>query len=137
VAWPQSGTVREVADRLSLSVGLVAKVFEMAVNEGEDMAVTESELCCDVCGTSGNIQVAGSGLGPASFGYCEECIARDAEPLEMIAAAIFTAGGLEVADFEELADISTFDDGQYRDLKYVIDLYPAMEGSIREAFFGD
>jgi hypothetical protein len=36
-----------------------------------------------------------------------------------------------------LQDITTFAEGLYRDLDYVRQVYPKMEDTVRQAFFGD
>ena len=94
------------------------------------------ESYCDVCGRDRPSRVAGSTLGPASLAYCDECVARSAEPLMMVATAIFTAGGPKGSNLSELREVSTFDEGQYHSLDYVIKLYPDLESSVKEAFFG-
>lgn len=92
---------------------------------------------CDVCGREGPARLSASSLGPVSLCYCKECVDRNAEPLLLVGTAIFMRGGLESLDKEDLSSFTTFDDGEYRDLDYVIGLYPEMEGSIREAFFDE
>lgn len=92
---------------------------------------------CDVCGREGPARLSASSLGPVSLCYCKECVDRNAEPLMMIGTAIFTRGGLEGLDKEGLSRFTTFDEGEYRDLDYVIGLYPELEPTIREEFFGE
>lgn len=92
---------------------------------------------CDVCGRKGPARLSASSLGPVTVCYCKECVDRNAEPLMMIGTAIFTRGGLESLDKEDLSSFTTFDAGEYRDLDYVIGLYPEMESSISEEFFGE
>lgn len=93
--------------------------------------------CCDVCGRDRPSKLAASTLGPVSLAYCEECVARGAEPLMMVATAIFIAGGPDGGDLTGLREVVTFDEGHYHSLDYVVELYPDLEKSVTEAFFGD
>jgi hypothetical protein len=101
------------------------------------MQQAEDRSCCDVCGSERQTSVSASSLGPASFAYCTECAHRGAEPMMMVATAIFHLGGIEDTDLTELQDITTFAEGLYRDLDYVRQVYPKMEDTVRQAFFGD
>lgn len=101
------------------------------------MQYGEEVSCCDVCDRERQTKICASGLGPASFAYCSECVDNDAEPLMMVATAIFLRGGIEGTDLSELQDLVTFADGRYRDLDYVRQIYPDLEDTIREDFFGD
>ena len=127
----------DINEALPLSLGLVTRVLAKLVSEGESMEEEASEKCCDVCGRDRPSKVAASTLGPVSLAYCNECVARSAEPLMMVATAIFTAGGPQESNLSELREVFTFDEGQYHSLDYVIKLYPDLESSVKEAFFGD
>lgn len=104
-----------------------------------DLTVSDinEQLQCDVCGKIGDAKVFASSLGPASFAYCDECVTRGAEPLWMVATAIFKDGGLENFDSAGLSSIVTFSEGRYEDIDYVMNIYPQIEGDIRREFFGD
>ena len=97
---------------------------------------SNSSSVCDVCSKEGPVKVHGSGLGPASFAYCEECIMRNAESFLMIATAIFVAGGPDQIDTNELGQFSTYLDGQYTDYLAVLKIYDELEDGIRSEFFG-
>jgi hypothetical protein len=97
----------------------------------------EEVPCCDVCHRERETEVFASGLGPASFAYCNECVAKDAEPLMMVATAIFHLGGVENTDLTELQGITTFAEGLYRNLDYARQVYPDLEDTVRRVFFGD
>ena len=92
---------------------------------------------CDVCGRESVLQVAGSSLGPVSLGYCFECVSRNAEPMQLIATAIMLRGGAGSDDLEDLQEFQTYVEGAYRGFDHVRSIYPAMEGSLRDAFFGE
>lgn len=105
--------------------------------KGNGVQYDEEVSCCDVCDRERETEIFASGLGPASFASCSECAAKGAEPLMMVATAIFHLGGPEEADLTELEDSTTFAEGFYRDLDYVQQVYPELEDRVRQAFFGD
>ena len=92
---------------------------------------------CDVCGREAVLQIAVSSLGPVTLGYCPECVSRNAEPLPLIATAIMLRGGAGSDDLEDLQEFQTYDEGAYRGFDHVRATYPEMEGSLRDAFFGE
>ena len=92
---------------------------------------------CDVCGREAVLQIAGSSLGPVTLGYCPECVSRKAEPLQLIATAIMLRGGAGSDGLEDLHEFQTYDGGAYCSFGHVLAIYPEMEGSLREAFFGE
>jgi hypothetical protein len=47
---------------------------------------------CDVCGKETQVAVAASSMGPVSLSYCENCLAKGAEPYEFMVAYISCAG---------------------------------------------
>lgn len=92
---------------------------------------------CDVCGREAVLQIAASSLGPVTLGYCTECVSRNAEPLQLIATAIMLRGGAGSHDMEDLQEFQTYDEGSYRGFDYVQAVYPEMEDSLKDAFFGE
>lgn len=92
---------------------------------------------CDVCGQEAMLRIAGSSLGPVTLGYCPECVSRNAEPLQLIGTAIMLRGGAGSDDLEDLQEFQTYDEGAYRGFDHVLALYPALESSLKEAFFGE
>lgn len=92
---------------------------------------------CDVCGNTSEVGIYGSSLGPASFAYCKGCIRRNAEPLWMVMAAIFRAGGLANAELKDFADLTTFHNGDYRSIEYISGQYPEYEDAVGNELFGD
>jgi len=97
---------------------------------------TTDEGYCDVCSRNAPTQVAASGLGPASFAYCDQCIEHQAEPLNMIATKIMLAGGLDNFQPESLGTVTTYAEGAYQPLSYAMRVYPDLEEDIRAAFYG-
>ncbi len=89
---------------------------------------------CDVCGAKGEVRVAASNLGPASFAYCGQCITHDAEPFLTVATRIFALGGPTGGCLDDLADVVTYDDGKYAGLAAVLEKYDDLEGGIRAEF---
>lgn len=92
---------------------------------------------CDICRREAVLRIAGSSLGPVTLGYCPECVSRNAEPLQLIATAIMLRDGAGSDDLEDLQELQTYDEGAYRDFAHVLAIYPEMEDTLREAFFGE
>lgn len=97
---------------------------------------SEPDLPCDVCGRTGGARVCASSLGPASFAYCSECLEQGAEPLLMVATAVFVAGGPTKFDPADYGVIRSFADGVYVGLEHILEIYPDLEEGIRDDFFG-
>lgn len=57
---------------------------------------TFSDMChhgtCDVCGKETDVVVCGSGMGPISYAYCEDCLLKGLEPYGGMVAYISCAG---------------------------------------------
>jgi hypothetical protein len=94
----------------------------------------ESNVACDVCGKVRDAQVCASGLGPASFAYCDTCISHGAEPLNMFATAIYVAGGPAEVDPHDFENTKTFLNDQYVGLDEVLRLYPMLKAQIAAEF---
>ena len=92
--------------------------------------------CCDVCGREGPTSVHASSLGPASMAFCGACLERKAEPLMMVATAIFFAKRHNDGDLSQLANVVSFVDGAYVDLDRVLKHCDELEVIVREEFFG-
>lgn len=88
--------------------------------------MTHLKGTCDCCNRERDIQVAASPIGPASFAYCDECLANNAEPEGTI---VYLWEDVADKDWENIrADLlectKVFKDEKYLTLKEWSDAYP-------------
>ncbi len=101
------------------------------VTSAEHIEVTH----CDVCGqTTNDIRVFASGLGPASFAYCAQCIERGAEPFMMVVARVYFAGGPHAYFEPHVSNAVTHDGVGYVGLRAVLERYDELHHIVRSAF---
>ncbi len=99
------------------------------------MRMSAVSTVCDVCGKpQRDLRVCSSGLGPASFAYCTECVRRNAEPLMILVARVFFAGGPGATFEPEVLNAVTHDGTKYVGLGVVLEQYDELHHRVRSAF---
>lgn len=69
-----------------------------------------SDLKCEVCEKDA-LGVAACSVGPASFGYCKECLEQGAEPLHIMVFIVQDLGPNGVASW--VKGLRSYNEGQY------------------------
>lgn len=87
---------------------------------------TPQAATCDVCGSTKNVDLCSSGLGPVSYSRCEECQSRGAEAIGVVCYWLFTYGGPSSAPDHFDLVVSHLDEA-YVCRNAIVDFYPEFE----------
>lgn len=87
---------------------------------------TSSDLRCDVCGSSEEVDLCSSGLGPVSYCRCLVCQSKSAEDIGVVCYWLYEHGGIDTAP-DHFSRVISYADGRYIDQAEIRRLYPEFE----------
>jgi hypothetical protein len=85
-----------------------------------------SNRTCDICGSSVDVELCSSGLGPVSYCRCLVCQSKGAEDIGVVCYWLFTHGGTKTAP-DHFSKVISYADGRYIDHSEICRLYPELE----------
>ena len=90
------------------------------------LEISSQTATCDVCGSTKNVDLCSSGLGPVSYSRCEKCQSRGAEAIGVVCYWLFTYGGPGSAPNHFDLVVSHLGE-TYVGRSAIVDVYPKFE----------
>jgi hypothetical protein len=85
-----------------------------------------SNLTCDICGSSEYVDLCSSGLGPVSYCRCLICQSKGAEDIGVVCYWLFEHGGIDNPP-DHFGKVTSYADGRYIEQTEIRRLYPEFE----------